>query len=950
MPIPRVKSEDDPSKHSPSETITIQLRHVCLEYSYKQLETATDGFHESRRLGSGSAGSVYRAELPDGSFGAVKCIDLQALGDSAVVAGFEDEVMILSKFRHPNLVVLMGWAKEGNKRFLLYEFLSGGDLAGRLQKSKSNRLPFMWHERLAVLRDAATGLAHLQNATPRAFHRDIKSPNILLGQSGAKMADFGLSCVAKTRTCAAVDCEFKSGTPGYACPIYLWTGKATAGSEAFSFGMVVLETLTNLMPAGMVGEEVKYPIQDALQPQSPGFTERAVAHADSAAGWPPPVAAALATMAFDCINSDEAARPSFNDICHKLRALQNQYPPSCVLGAPPGWPGVHGGAAMQPPHFAPRQGMPVPAMTGWSPLGQPAGQQFPPLPTGLSGLSGFSNPAMVQLATTGSGIPPPPGGPIAPPLAEVALEITQVRCAPLSSIRPELRMLPLQPSINADGKRVARFGRVHQPHWFEAVVLDSSDWSCISRDACELSWGGANLASSRVKLCVLGSGVLLVDDAVVPRGGSVEIGPGTRICLAKQLPQGLEPIISLAVHCAASPSQNEGLPEKGGVAQMPTVPSLGQESNSLEFGSVPAERRPLSLEADESLPSEGFQSSQPARDAWRLECVFAAGVAPEAFAALPLCARQVSFQISPGTPSKNIGREHQADFFAALLYHEPSLLEKVSRSHFRLDPLEKGVDGPKITNLSPNIAIVAQRPLQQGQSAIVLDGDTISFTHAAPAEVVADGNQGSETHEAASAEPFLTFRLVAPPPPAAPTPFAMLSMPSLSAISVMAHPPKRSDDLPEKPAAKLLLEEVPEEAQPPKGSDNSPEKPAAKLVLEEVPEDDIRQDAQNLDHNPDAQATAERPERNLSEDNSMTLPASPSSTEGIVAEVPISTKPSMTMHRRMRETFTHHLPRQEGESDAPPLAIPIAQSVRPPASDATDKQPTNDAADNCIVM
>ncbi|CAE8618022.1 unnamed protein product, partial [Polarella glacialis] len=103
------------------------------------------------------AGSVFRVELPDGSYAAVKVIDLATLGDNAIVAGFEDEIMILSKFRHPNLVVLMGWAKHESCRFLLYEFLSGGDLCARLQKSREKRLPFLWHERLATLRDAATG-------------------------------------------------------------------------------------------------------------------------------------------------------------------------------------------------------------------------------------------------------------------------------------------------------------------------------------------------------------------------------------------------------------------------------------------------------------------------------------------------------------------------------------------------------------------------------------------------------------------------------------------------------------------------------------------------------------------------------------------------------------------------------------------------------------------------
>lgn len=450
MPEPQ-RRQDDSCGLVESESITVQLRHVCLEYPYSTLENATQGFDESCKLGEGSAGSVYRVEMPDGSYAAVKCIDLAELGDNSAVAGFEDEIRILSKFRHPNLVVLMGWARKDARRFLLYEYLSGGDLSARLQKSKANCAPFLWHERLDVLRDAATGLAHLHNATPRAFHRDIKSANILLGAgSAAKMADFGLSCMAQNRTSSAFDCEMPSGTPGYACPIYLETGTVTEGSEVYSFGMVILETLLNLLPAGMMGDQIKFPIHDTLQFQSPGVLERAVAAADPTAGWPQQVASEVASLGLNCIQGDEALRPCFNDICKKLRALQVQFPPSCVLAPQmqpqtgpcmlpgqgtgllpmPGWPGMPGGPphAPQLPHFFPQAG-------GWpagSTMMVPVGfnQQFHPAGPPAPWNHGMPGPFNAQSLPPG-GVPPNHAS-MQVCLPEVALEIVYVRLAPLA--------------------------------------------------------------------------------------------------------------------------------------------------------------------------------------------------------------------------------------------------------------------------------------------------------------------------------------------------------------------------------------------------------------------------------------------------------------------------------------------------------------------------------------
>jgi len=262
-----------------------QLREISLQYSYEELSTATKNWNSSERLGSGSYGSVFKGELEDGSEVAIKAIDLKALG--AESSGFEEEVQMLSKFRHPNLVTLLGWAKHDFNRYLIYELLSGGDCFQRLQKSKkpSAGHPFHWFERLSVCLDASAGLSHMHNSKPKAFHRDIKSANILLDRHGtAKMADFGLSCTSARSDSLHVTVRTISGTPGYACPIYSRTGKVTEGGEVYSFGMVMFELLTGLAPATADASRpggIAYQVADAVKQDSPGALDRCMAHLDA---------------------------------------------------------------------------------------------------------------------------------------------------------------------------------------------------------------------------------------------------------------------------------------------------------------------------------------------------------------------------------------------------------------------------------------------------------------------------------------------------------------------------------------------------------------------------------------------------------------------------------------------------------------------------------------------
>lgn len=251
----------------------------------------------------------YRGMQQDGTEIAVKALD------NARESGFEDEVRVLSMFRHPHLVVLMGFARNGPKRFLVYEMMEGGDLFNRIHSKKQ---AFPWRDRVCVAFDAACGLSFLHHQTPKVFHRDIKSANILLTRSGlAKVADFGLARICKMG--GAQRLKDFGGTPGYICPIYEKTQVITERSEVFSFGVVLLELLTALTSCwGSSKDEVHWLWKEM---NSFGKIE---AKGDKTAKWTKRALAEVGQLALNCTHAkDEEQRPDFLDVVRLLRSMRD---------------------------------------------------------------------------------------------------------------------------------------------------------------------------------------------------------------------------------------------------------------------------------------------------------------------------------------------------------------------------------------------------------------------------------------------------------------------------------------------------------------------------------------------------------------------------------------------------------------------------------------------------
>ncbi|KAK7257255.1 hypothetical protein RIF29_31100 [Crotalaria pallida] len=210
-------------------------------FDFSVIANATEKFSSRKKLGEGGFGPVYKGTLTDGQEFAVKRLSKTSGQGSEE---FKNEVALIAKLQHRNLVKLLGFCIQGEEKMLIYEYMQNRSLDSFIFDVTRREL-LDWPKRFKIIGCIARGLLYLhQDSRLRIIHRDLKISNILLdGNLDPKISDFGLARALLGDQVEA-NTNIVAGTYGYMAPEYAVRGHFSVKSDVFSYGVIILEIVS----------------------------------------------------------------------------------------------------------------------------------------------------------------------------------------------------------------------------------------------------------------------------------------------------------------------------------------------------------------------------------------------------------------------------------------------------------------------------------------------------------------------------------------------------------------------------------------------------------------------------------------------------------------------------------------------------------------------------------
>ncbi|KAK8308625.1 hypothetical protein V6Z11_D02G072600 [Gossypium hirsutum] len=221
-----------------------------------------------------------------------------------VIHSFRQEVSLMKRLRHPNVLLFMGAVTSPQRLCIVTEFLQRGSLFRLLQR---NAAKLERKRRVHMALDIAQGMNYLHHCNPTIVHRDLKSSNLLVDKNWTvKVGDFGLS---RLKHATFLTTKTGKGTPHWMAPEVLRNEPSDEKSDIYSFGVILWELATGKIPwenlnsiqvigaVGFMNQRLEIP--NYLDPL-----------------W--------ASIIESCWLSDPQSRPTFLELMDKLRVLQRR--------------------------------------------------------------------------------------------------------------------------------------------------------------------------------------------------------------------------------------------------------------------------------------------------------------------------------------------------------------------------------------------------------------------------------------------------------------------------------------------------------------------------------------------------------------------------------------------------------------------------------------------------
>ncbi|XP_005354356.1 interleukin-1 receptor-associated kinase 4 [Microtus ochrogaster] len=294
-------------------------------FSFYELKSITNDFDErpvsvgGSRMGEGGFGVVYKGHMKDTAVAVKKLGAMVEISTEELKEQFDQEIKVMAKCQHENLVELLGFSSDSDNLCLVYAYMPNGSLLDRLS-CLDGTPPLSWHMRCKIAQGAANGISFLHEN--HHIHRDIKSANILLDKDfTAKISDFGLAR-ASAKFAQTVMTSRIVGTTAYMAPEAL-RGEITPKSDIYSFGVVLLELITGLAAVDENREpqlllDIKEEIEDEEKTIG-DYTDEKMDDADPAS------IEAMYAAASQCLQEKKNKRPDIAKVQQLLQEMPAEH-------------------------------------------------------------------------------------------------------------------------------------------------------------------------------------------------------------------------------------------------------------------------------------------------------------------------------------------------------------------------------------------------------------------------------------------------------------------------------------------------------------------------------------------------------------------------------------------------------------------------------------------------